>query len=94
MDSQLGDIGGQLGLFVGGSFLTMFEFGEYIYDKCFQQTKRKKRAITRRVHTIREKRRTSSIAKSSIHGNLSGNIPSLNRSNELKSPSTMRVNGL
>ena len=92
--SIIGDIGGQLGLFVGGSFLTIFEFGEYIYDKCFQQTKRKQRAISRRVQTFREKRRTASMRQSPIHANLSGNLSNLKPNDDIKSSRNVRANGI
>ncbi|RDD47921.1 Acid-sensing ion channel 1 [Trichoplax sp. H2] len=90
----LSDFGGQLGLFVGGSFLTMFEFFEYIYDKCFQQTKRSKREISRRMQSIREKRRPESMASStSVRGNLSTNIHNF-KVNESISSHNVRSNGI
>ena len=37
--SFVAEMGGALGLFIGVSFLSVWEFGEFIFDKCKQYRK-------------------------------------------------------
>lgn len=39
----IGNVGGQIGLFIGGSFLSLLEIVEYVYDKLAQQRSRYRR---------------------------------------------------
>ena len=40
---SIGNVGGQIGLFIGGSFLSVLEIVEYVFDKLAQQRSRYRR---------------------------------------------------